>query len=482
MHGESSMRSSFFRTSSATFAALALVALGCGSSAVGADESDATGTSCAGAKLDAANRCRLPNGRFASASCCAVATGCDAAFLTAIGACVDGRLQDGEHDPSAEMEWDLHTQCADAEPMAPVRDKLCAANASNKPAFCALSPEAFATQVLPVCAQQATKAWLDRTCVFGQAYRDLFGSAEAIVVLGQTTLTASSPRTPLKDAQILSAVRATVHEPATVAEAFQVVDQNEIHETEIWDASGRRAFTVFELGAGDNSFGKIFVHGTTDVAATIDDGDLSGCTTFWGPERRRCESNAECATGARCEGQSEASKLGRCVDPTRDGHPAESTSCTPSGADSGCPGGSGLACFGAARGGEGLCLPAWMRGRFATSAPQAIPDAGPAGAEVSLLAYGLATVDMDVRIDLQVSHPRPSDLRITLVNPSGTEVLVFDGATSTANEVYLRRQALAGFSGDESVNGVWRLRVVDRVRGEAGTVEHFGLEIGSRWD
>lgn len=479
-----SLRSSVVAFSAS--AVIGVVVAGCGAEAPavdGAAEAEATAASCAGAKLDASRRCRLPNGRFARASCCAAAPGCDPAFLAAIDACVADRLQDGDLGAQDEMPWDLHAQCADAEPMAPVRDRLCASTASGgAPAFCALSPEAFATEVLPVCAQAATGAWLDRTCVFGSSYRDLFGSAEAIVVLGQSTLTAASPRTPLRDAQILSAVRATVHEPATVAEAFQAVDQNAIHVTELWDASGRRAFTAYELGAGDNSFGKIFVHGTADVVATIDDGDLAGCATSWGPERRRCTSDAACTGGARCVGRSDASPLGRCVDVARDAHPASGTACTPAGADTGCPGGSGLACFGATRGGAGLCQPAWMRGRFATTASAPIPDGRTAGVEVSLLAYGLATVDTDVRLDLEVAHPRPADLRITLVNPGGTEVLVFDGATNGATEVWLRGHAVAGFSGDEGVNGVWRLRVVDRVRGQAGTVERFGLELGSRWD
>lgn len=479
MHRSPSRRRSAVRASAFAVAALTALAVGCGSSSVSSDELDATATSCTGAKLDAAARCRLPNGRFAQASCCAAAPACDAAFLTAIEACVDDFRSDGDYDSHREMEWDRYAQCADAEPMAPVRDKLCASSALG---FCKLAPEAFATQYLPACKQQATKAWLDRTCVFGQVYRDLFGPSEAIVVLGQATLTASSKLTPLQEAQILSAVRATVHDPKTIAEAFQVVDQNEVNYTEIWDASGRRAYTVYEVGAGDNSFGKIFAHGTTDVAATINDGDITGCSALWGPERRRCEGDAECTAGARCVGQSEASKLGRCVDGTRDGHPAEGTACARSSSGFGCPGGSGLACFGAALSGEGLCLPAWMRGRFATAPAQAIPDDTAAGTEVSLLAYGLATVDMDVRIDLRVAHPRPRDLRITLRNPAGTEVLVFDGATSSAPEVSLERHALTGFSGDESVNGVWRLRVVDRARGERGTVEHFGLELGSRWD
>jgi subtilisin-like proprotein convertase family protein len=479
MSSSSSFRLALLRSVAGTLAALPLFAFGCDSGSLGSEELDSTAASCKGAKLDKNNRCRLPNGRFAKASCCAAAPACDAAFITAIDACVDDWRNDGDYDPYGEMEWDLYAQCADAEPMAPVRDELCA---SGTQAFCALEPEAFATQYLPACERQATKAWLDQTCVFGERYRDLFDRSEAIVVLGQATLTASSQLTPLQEAQILSAVEATAHEPTTIAEAFEAVDQNEVNYTEIWDASARRAYTVYEVGAGDNSFGKIFAHGTTDAAATINDGDIYGCTTFWGPERRRCEADTECTGGARCVGQSEASKLGRCVNGTLDGHPAEGTFCTLSDPEFGCPGGSGLACFGAALSGEGLCLPAWMRGRFSTQSSQSIPDDDAGGAELSLLVYGLATVDMDVRIDLYVAHPRPSDLRITLTNPSDNEVLVFDGATSGANEIYLSGQALMGFSGDESVNGLWRLRVVDSVGGQTGTVSNFGLEIGSRWD
>jgi hypothetical protein len=458
-------------------AAVLVTASGCDDGSIASQELDAT--SCKGAKLDKGGRCRLPNGRFAKASCCAATPSCDAAFVEAIDACVEDWRNDGDYDPYGAMEWDLYAQCADAEPMAPVRDELCASSAKS---FCSLDPEAFATQYLPVCEQQATKAWLDRSCVFGERYRDLFDKSEAIVVLGRRTLTAADELTPLMAQQIVSAVQATAHTPTTVQEAFDVVDGNEVNYAEIWDASGRRAFTVYEVGAGDNSFGKIFAHGTTDEAATITDGDLYGCATTWGAERRRCESDAECTGGARCVGRSESSPLGRCVAASLDEHPAEGTSCVLDAPDFGCPGGSGLACAGAAISGEGLCLPAWMRGRFASTPRTEVPDGSAGGVEAQLLVYGLATVDMDVRIDLHVAHPRPSDLRVTLTNPAGTEALVFDGATSAASEVYLRGQAVTGFSGDENVNGVWRLHVVDRVTGQTGSIEDFGLEVGSRWD
>ena len=39
-----------------------------------------------------------------------------------------------------------------------------------------------------------------------------------------------------------------------------------------------------------------------------------------------------------------------------------------------------------------------------------------------------------------------------------------------------------GFSGDESVNGEWTLRVADRATGKVGTLLGWQLTVTSRWD
>jgi subtilisin-like proprotein convertase family protein len=122
-----------------------------------------------------------------------------------------------------------------------------------------------------------------------------------------------------------------------------------------------------------------------------------------------------------------------------------------------------------------------MRGRFSAKIDTPVPDDDPNGAEATLLVWGLATVSTDVAIDLHVGHPRPSDLVVTLVNPAGTEVTVVDGSAAGA-ELYLDGKPLAGFPGDESANGVWRLRVRDGKKGKTGTAYSFGLTVTSRWD
>ena len=80
-------------------------------------------------------------------------------------------------------------------------------------------------------------------------------------------------------------------------------------------------------------------------------------------------------------------------------------------------------------------------------------------------------------------HPAPAQLLVTLTNPAGSEVVVFDGARDEADPGYLELdQVVARFSGDESVNGVWTLRVTDRAGGDTGTLQRWSLTVTSRWD
>jgi hypothetical protein len=377
---------------------------------------------------------------------------------------------DGEFEGSAR---DLVEQCADVEIVAPAFDALCA-SPDAPTELCARTLEELAGEELPTCFAEIWSRRLDATCVFGSVYRDVFTSG-ALVVISREVVDASSTLSPVETAQVIAAVSVSSATPTTIEEAFGSVDEGEVNRTELWDASNRRAFTAFEYGAGDNSYGAIFEYGTTVAATRIQDGDLYECAVTWGAERRDCDGDDACADGLRCEGVAEPIGLGRCVDVAAPAHPAEESSCTEA---SPCPGGSGLQCQGAASWGEGICRPAWLTGSFETSPMQSIPDRGEA--QVSLVAYGLATVDVDVRIDLWIDHPRTSDLRVTLTNPSGNELLVADGIDGV--ELWLDDAQVRGLSGDESVNGVWTLRVVDGVRGEVGTIHRFGLTITSRWD
>jgi len=315
---------------------------------------------------------------------------------------------------------------------------------------------------------------INGACVFGSTWGDLWRNPGAVVILSGRVLTAEDALSPLEDQQVVAAVQASAWtEVTTAAEAFEVVDYGEINRVELWDASNRRAFTAYEFGAGDNSYGMIFAWGTTTGAARIGDGDLYDCAVFWGEERQVCTESEPCAEGLTCTGNPESVGQGRCLDPNAEEHPATGSECSD---ETPCPAGAGLVCAGGF-----LCNPAWMQGRFAFEPGVGIPDNDAGGAVVQIPVYGLATVSTDVRLDLFIIHPRPADLRITLVNPAGTESIVFDHVAG-GTEIYFRDRDVNGFPGDESANGIWELGVSDTAAGETGTIVELALTVTSRWD
>ncbi len=415
-----------------------------------------------------------------SGDCAPLLTGtphCHADIVAAVQACVDNGLGDPDYDSDRVSMIDLIEQCADPEVTSGARDALC--QGAGAPAeLCAMSVEEFSAVYLPVCARELVGLALDQTCVFGEYYRDMFWRPGPVVVVSERVLTVDSLMTDLERQQILLAVRTTAYEDVTtLEEAFDAVDENEVNQTEVWDASNRLAFTVYEVGAGDNSFGMYFRYQTLEPAARNNDGDIYDCTVTWGLERRPCESNADCAQNLACTGRSSDFNRGVCIAVGLDTQAAISTECTTA---SPCPD-PGLVCAGASVAGNGICLPAWMRGRFVSEPELAIPDASPEGVIAHLPVYGLASVAMDVVLDLYIDHPRIRDLTVTLEDPATTRVVIFDGDRDGA-EIYLRDFVVLGFPGDESVNGFWKLHVTDRVTGQTGTIEDFSLTITSRWD
>lgn len=404
--------------------------------------------------------------------------GCHPAISQAILACVSDRQASPDYDPSVVSKLDLIEQCADAEPVAPAWDQLCS-QAGAPAEVCGVSYEEFATGQLPTCRRALINQQLDATCVFGERYGDLRRKPDAVVILSSRSLHASDSLTPLEKQQIVEAVHATAYtDVKTVEEAFAAVDENVVNQTQLWDASNRRAFTSYEVGAGDNSFGMIFEQGTANAAVRINDGDLMDCGVFWGPEMRRCTQDAHCSGGAKCTGVAAGGGIGRCIDLTRDTDPAIGGECSVS---QPCPAGAGLVCSGLVAGDQGICRPGWMRGAFFSETAIEIPDGAAGGTEAQLSVYGLATVSTDVAVDLLISHERPEDLRVSLVNPAGTEVVLYDHPQELV-ELYASSMPVKGFPGDESANGAWRLKVVDTVKGSTGSIGWFGLTVTSRWD
>ena len=217
----------------------------------------------------------------------------------------------------------------------------------------------------------------------------------------------------LERQQVVLAVQASSHTDVTTAEeALARVDQNEINQVEVWDATG--AAVVHRL--------RVWRRGQLLRP------HLRSAATPTRPPRSaipRCVSAPRCSDPrgvparptpsartelAATESPSETGR-GLCVDAAADDHPAEGTSCS-AGEDPACPLGSGLVCAGLTREEEGLCLPAWMRRRIEV-APQ-LPIDPTAPTPSMIVMSGLATVDMDVAVELTLSHADAASFRITL--------------------------------------------------------------------
>ncbi len=315
------------------------------------------------------------------------------------------------------------------------------------------------------------------TCLLADTYPEVRADP-AYGVSADRYITTASQLEPLEASQALATFRAIYGDVADVAAGLAMIDAGSLRFTNVLHLATSTDLVAVEFGAGDTSVGRLYYGMSLQVAARISDSTIEACNWFaarapgQAGAGETCRAATDCTAGLRCEGF--FANAGTCVTPGNP--PGEGNECT---SDAAC-GNAGLVCAGATRG-YGLCRPSWMRATFtdATSAP--VPDGG--SVVRSIAARGLATVDTDVVISLRVAHPRASQLRITLTNPAGNEVLVHDGvAANNGAPLVLTAKPILGFSGDESVNGEWTLRVTDRTSGQVGTLEGWQLTLTSRYD
>ncbi len=178
-----------------------------------------------------------------------------------------------------------------------------------------------------------------------------------------------------------------------------------------------------------------------------------------------CDVGVPCPAGLWCTGGS--TRLGKCVDTSVEG---DGVPCSAMGF---C--GEDLVCAGRTETFSGMCNPLWMYDEFVNEGAASIPEAGSTGMSVEV--YGLATVPTDAVIHSRITHARQSDLELRLENPSGTSVVAWAAGSGPVPETLPVR-----VPGDESVNGLWTLTVVDTQAGVAGDISLFTLELTSRFD
>lgn len=194
-------------------------------------------------------------------------------------------------------------------------------------------------------------------------------------------------------------------------------------------------------------------------------------------ERLDCRGDFACAAGERCYGRVDAgtgTEIGKCAPATDPAGTWDECSDT---AD--CA--AGLFCSGLTWNSHGWCSPSWMQDTFYNTTRRYLP-ADSSVVATGVVVYGQASVPMDMVVDIHLTHANPHALLIELVDPSGTEAVLWNGPGRTGQPFPTSFVVDNGISRDDMVNGRWLLRVTN-VRGSGtGNLLDWQLWISSRWD
>jgi len=97
------------------------------------------------------------------------------------------------------------------------------------------------------------------------------------------------------------------------------------------------------------------------------------------------------------------------------------------------------------------------------------------------LKFAESAVVRGIRVGVDITHPRPRDLRVSLISPSGTRVVLYYKAGGISKDLrttfdVATTPALSAVLG-QFVKGSWTLHVADLATGQRGTLNAWGLEI-----
>ncbi len=135
-----------------------------------------------------------------------------------------------------------------------------------------------------------------------------------------------------------------------------------------------------------------------------------------------------------------------------------------------------LRCMGSIAYGSGIeCVDTW--GVFSYEGPAPIPDDGTA-LVTSVDVQGLASVPVDVVLTIDVDHPRPADLVLSIDNFNGYGTTLWKGGDDDPS----LEMVVYAFPGDDEVHGLYNVHLTDTVPGSEGVLNGWDLLVISAYD
>lgn len=113
------------------------------------------------------------------------------------------------------------------------------------------------------------------TCALGQNFGDLMAGT-AWTKASTKTVTAASQLSGVAAQDALSAIQVAYSDAMTLAKGLTEIDAGGLRVI-TWK-KGTQTVVSYDYGAGDNTYGALYVDGTTTLAAAINDGDFYGCS------------------------------------------------------------------------------------------------------------------------------------------------------------------------------------------------------------
>ncbi|WP_141732562.1 proprotein convertase P-domain-containing protein [Oligoflexus tunisiensis] len=128
------------------------------------------------------------------------------------------------------------------------------------------------------------------------------------------------------------------------------------------------------------------------------------------------------------------------------------------------------------------------QGVAVSSTPQlGIPDADARGVVDTLDVSESGKVSDQFKVGVQVKHSYRGDLKVTLISPTGKQVLLHDRSGLSADDLrgiypttLQPKESLSKILG-EPLSGLWQLQVADLAGSDLGTLESWSLEDITAW-
>jgi subtilisin-like proprotein convertase family protein len=120
--------------------------------------------------------------------------------------------------------------------------------------------------------------------------------------------------------------------------------------------------------------------------------------------------------------------------------------------------------------------PSCVNGTFsATGLPLPVPDNTTVGVMSPLQVTGNGGVG-SLALSASISHPYRGDLVVTLISPSGTQLVVSNRSGGSADNIVITNQLITNFN-NQTAAGTWQLKVADLASIDTGAIDAWSLAI-----